>query len=476
MKNALILATLTALISIAIGTSSTAHADGTTPPAAAFHSGPQPGHEPASGRASGAAAAMSAGTVVSGASVVNAERPAVCGEPCAQFGTVSFEHPTWGTSKLIVEGAADGLGICFFTVVDAAGTPRWEKTGVACTNGNGSVFTPAPDKAGNILIQYGTMRYSGVTVLRPVTDGIDDFGSLPSDGSDPNTDTDRFANSVAYDVDGDGTFEIVSVGNSCEPDCASGTSYFRTYRWTGEDFVAELCALESWPQVPIQATPTAGGTVVGNIPPGACEVDTSGVYEWDGDRSWLAVSYGDSVGWAPDDAFAPPPTAPPWPESYDPWEQETIPPPPPPPPPTTSPPNCASYSFNDQYPIRRCDEGYAVYIIQQALVSHGYTVDVDGYFGPGTEQAVRDFQRNEGLEVDGLVGPNTWSTLGGARLDGTSTVTESSTPTKSSGTSPAGRSHVLVATTCSRTADHDRPQFTSYLGPTKAHQPPTGTQ
>ena len=220
MKNALILATLTALISIAIGTSSTAHADGTTPPAAAFHSGPQPGHEPASGRASGAAASMSAGTVVSGASVVNAERPAVCGEPCAQFGTVSFEHPTWGTSKLIVEGAADGLGICFFTVVDAAGTPRWEKTGVACTNGNGSVFTPAPDKAGNILIQYGTMRYSGVTVLRPVTDGIDDFGSLPSDGSDPNTDTDRFANSVAYDVDGDGTFEIVSVGNSCEPGCA----------------------------------------------------------------------------------------------------------------------------------------------------------------------------------------------------------------------------------------------------------------
>ena len=86
---------------------------------------------------------------------------------------------------------------------------------------------------------------------------------------------------------------------------------------------------------------------------------------------------------------------------------------PPPPPPVVDPPSCDTYSFNDQYPIRRCDEGYAVYMIQQALVDHGYTVDVDGYFGPGTEQAVRDFQRIEGLEVDGLVGPNTWSTLVG---------------------------------------------------------------
>jgi peptidoglycan hydrolase-like protein with peptidoglycan-binding domain len=77
------------------------------------------------------------------------------------------------------------------------------------------------------------------------------------------------------------------------------------------------------------------------------------------------------------------------------------------------PPSCDAYSFNDQYPMRRCDEGYAVFIIQQALVSHGYTVDVDGYFGPGTEQAVRDFQRTAGLEIDGLVGPHTWSTLAG---------------------------------------------------------------
>ena len=38
-------------------------------------------------------------------------------------------------------------------------------------------------------------------------------------------------------------------------------------------------------------------------------------------------------------------------------------------------------------------------------------ITADGRFGSGTEAAVRDYQRKRGLEVDGVVGPNTWTSL-----------------------------------------------------------------
>ncbi len=78
---------------------------------------------------------------------------------------------------------------------------------------------------------------------------------------------------------------------------------------------------------------------------------------------------------------------------------------------TTVAPVCPSYEPNDRYPIRLCDEGAAVVVVQQALTAAGNPVDVDGYFGPATEAAVRAFQSAHGLEVDGLVGPNTWAAL-----------------------------------------------------------------
>lgn len=46
-------------------------------------------------------------------------------------------------------------------------------------------------------------------------------------------------------------------------------------------------------------------------------------------------------------------------------------------------------------------------------------IEADGYFGPRTERAVREFQRRSGLEVDGLVGPTTWLYLTGGRTEGT---------------------------------------------------------
>jgi N-acetylmuramoyl-L-alanine amidase len=38
-------------------------------------------------------------------------------------------------------------------------------------------------------------------------------------------------------------------------------------------------------------------------------------------------------------------------------------------------------------------------------------LDVDGIFEPNTEAAVRAFQQNENLSVDGIVGRHTWMAL-----------------------------------------------------------------
>lgn len=51
-------------------------------------------------------------------------------------------------------------------------------------------------------------------------------------------------------------------------------------------------------------------------------------------------------------------------------------------------------------------------LIQEKLVSLGYNTNgIDGIFGNGTLEAVRSFQANNGLEADGIVGPNTIRSL-----------------------------------------------------------------
>ena len=61
--------------------------------------------------------------------------------------------------------------------------------------------------------------------------------------------------------------------------------------------------------------------------------------------------------------------------------------------------------------IRRGDQDHPVRTLQHLLRARGHSVAVDGIFGPGTDAAVRAFQRQQGLAVDGIVGPNTWSAL-----------------------------------------------------------------
>lgn len=52
--------------------------------------------------------------------------------------------------------------------------------------------------------------------------------------------------------------------------------------------------------------------------------------------------------------------------------------------------------------------------IQGVLEVRGYDVSVDGDFGRDTERAVKAFQKDQGIEVDGKVGPDTWHALFGS--------------------------------------------------------------
>lgn len=49
--------------------------------------------------------------------------------------------------------------------------------------------------------------------------------------------------------------------------------------------------------------------------------------------------------------------------------------------------------------------------MQTLLCDTGAALTVDGKFGPATTQAVKAFQKGQGLTVDGIVGAKTWAAL-----------------------------------------------------------------
>ena len=61
--------------------------------------------------------------------------------------------------------------------------------------------------------------------------------------------------------------------------------------------------------------------------------------------------------------------------------------------------------------LRRGSFGTGVVELQELLVSKGLDMSIDGDFGPATELAVRVFQKNNDLVVDGIVGRNVWGAL-----------------------------------------------------------------
>jgi len=65
--------------------------------------------------------------------------------------------------------------------------------------------------------------------------------------------------------------------------------------------------------------------------------------------------------------------------------------------------------------VQHGSAGQAVKAAQAQLNVYGYGLKVDGAFGANTKAAVIAFQQKHRLQVDGVVGPQTWRTLLGSR-------------------------------------------------------------
>ena len=88
--------------------------------------------------------------------------------------------------------------------------------------------------------------------------------------------------------------------------------------------------------------------------------------------------------------------------------------------------------------LRNGSEGSDVCALQELLLSLGYALPrygADGHFGSETEAAVRAFQADAGLEVDGKYGEKSHDALMDAAADG-----EEEEPSR-----PSGRTVVIVS-------------------------------
>jgi len=74
-------------------------------------------------------------------------------------------------------------------------------------------------------------------------------------------------------------------------------------------------------------------------------------------------------------------------------------------------PNSRLPAKRDKDWIGMGDSGAQVKVLQEQLVALGYFVEVDGDFGPATRRAVRNFQHDRGLKVDGYAGSDTMAEL-----------------------------------------------------------------
>ena len=65
--------------------------------------------------------------------------------------------------------------------------------------------------------------------------------------------------------------------------------------------------------------------------------------------------------------------------------------------------------------VRQGDKGEGVASVQKLLSLLGYDLIIDGDFGARTTRSIRSFQKKYGLDIDGIVGNATYSTLKAAQ-------------------------------------------------------------
>lgn len=74
--------------------------------------------------------------------------------------------------------------------------------------------------------------------------------------------------------------------------------------------------------------------------------------------------------------------------------------------------------------LRTNSKGNDVITLQHLLAKYGFSVSPDGIFSNSTKQAVIEFQRENQLDADGIVGYRSWETLFFAKRDNNQSLTE----------------------------------------------------
>jgi hypothetical protein len=74
---------------------------------------------------------------------------------------------------------------------------------------------------------------------------------------------------------------------------------------------------------------------------------------------------------------------------------------------------CTGYFQAVALPFEKCDQGPLITDMQKLLRAEGYSVSVDGYFGPAMAMAVYKYQQKKALQVMGFINQATYTSLTG---------------------------------------------------------------